>query len=564
MSEEESQSVGNDHRISVVNDAASPVETERFGYFSLLAYDDTSIQEHIHCQSDAVADMDAQPQQPPPPSQPPHHPQQQHQQLPQQQQPPPKSPQQHRHQHHQQHSPNDVKPQEDPDERGKREERFREHPRDRRRRKAELFRTEMCRTFEEKGHCPYGDRCEYAHTEAELRPLYRPWNFKTKPCRTFHESGHCPYGKRCHYRHNSGTDEIPPNVIIRPPPPGKSKEQKRKKRGEKSGEADEQDEEVNEPSTSSSARTVAPSSPSHSTSGVEVEKKSFASVVKNATAVSNSPIPDEDKGQFAQSRAWREWSPTVVDNVAQPARRLSDSRVQEHFAPYAPATAAPPGEIQSIPSPVSPGRLYGLVNSPLFGIASHQPPYTSPADHRQFADIYFSGAMNRRILDELQHLYPQEAATFEGAPTAMRMPSPHQQQIIKRFFRDPYLQRNEERMESDKIHSTQDILPRDLVDQIVNPESYPSPLDSHDAQHPFSFVYEGGFASKDIAQDLELSLEESAEEEKLRNKVRSMSLDSGSTSGRRDITSPLGVGLDWRHFLQDINKGIRMRKEGEA
>ncbi|KAL1921536.1 uncharacterized protein VTP21DRAFT_11252 [Calcarisporiella thermophila] len=85
--------------------------------------------------------------------------------------------------------------------------------------KSELYRTEMCRTFEEKGYCPYGNKCEYAHSEAELRPIYRPWNFKTKPCRTFHEKGHCPYGKRCHYRHAGGPDEIPKNVIIGPPPP---------------------------------------------------------------------------------------------------------------------------------------------------------------------------------------------------------------------------------------------------------------------------------------------------------------------------------------------------------
>ncbi|KAL1915371.1 uncharacterized protein VTP21DRAFT_6829 [Calcarisporiella thermophila] len=90
---------------------------------------------------------------------------------------------------------------------------------DEERKKSELYRTEMCRTFEEKGYCPYGKKCEYAHSESELRPIYRPWNFKTKPCRTFHEKGHCPYGKRCHYRHAGGPDEIPRNVIIGPPPP---------------------------------------------------------------------------------------------------------------------------------------------------------------------------------------------------------------------------------------------------------------------------------------------------------------------------------------------------------
>ncbi|KAL1925756.1 uncharacterized protein VTP21DRAFT_639 [Calcarisporiella thermophila] len=88
--------------------------------------------------------------------------------------------------------------------------------------RGELWRTEMCRTMLEKGHCPYSNKCEYAHSKAELRPIYRPWNYKTKLCRTFHEKGHCPYGKRCHYLHTGSPDEIPSNVIIWPRQPSAS------------------------------------------------------------------------------------------------------------------------------------------------------------------------------------------------------------------------------------------------------------------------------------------------------------------------------------------------------
>lgn len=68
------------------------------------------------------------------------------------------------------------------------------------------YKTELCRPFEENGHCKYGDKCQFAHGAAELRCLPRHPKYKTERCRTFHTSGFCPYGPRCHFIHNE--DEL--------------------------------------------------------------------------------------------------------------------------------------------------------------------------------------------------------------------------------------------------------------------------------------------------------------------------------------------------------------------
>ncbi|KAI0226257.1 hypothetical protein LSAT2_023104 [Lamellibrachia satsuma] len=64
------------------------------------------------------------------------------------------------------------------------------------------YKTELCRPFEESGHCKYGDKCQFAHGLAELRTLARHPKYKTELCRTFHTIGFCPYGPRCHFIHN--------------------------------------------------------------------------------------------------------------------------------------------------------------------------------------------------------------------------------------------------------------------------------------------------------------------------------------------------------------------------
>jgi hypothetical protein len=60
----------------------------------------------------------------------------------------------------------------------------------------ELFKTELCRSFDTTGACKYGAKCRFAHGQHELRPVARHPKYKTQHCKTFCEQGHCPYGAR--------------------------------------------------------------------------------------------------------------------------------------------------------------------------------------------------------------------------------------------------------------------------------------------------------------------------------------------------------------------------------
>lgn len=72
-----------------------------------------------------------------------------------------------------------------------------------------LYKTEICRTFEETGTCKYGDRCQFAHSQTELRPTSRHPRYKTEVCKTFWEKGSCPYGQRCCFIHNESHSGVP-------------------------------------------------------------------------------------------------------------------------------------------------------------------------------------------------------------------------------------------------------------------------------------------------------------------------------------------------------------------
>lgn len=65
-----------------------------------------------------------------------------------------------------------------------------------------LYKTEMCRAFEETGLCRYGSKCQFAHSQGELRKVTRHPRYKTEICKTYWEVGSCPYGKRCCFIHN--------------------------------------------------------------------------------------------------------------------------------------------------------------------------------------------------------------------------------------------------------------------------------------------------------------------------------------------------------------------------
>lgn len=64
------------------------------------------------------------------------------------------------------------------------------------------YKTELCRPFLEYGYCKYGEKCQFAHGEYDLRLLPRHPKYKTELCRTYHSRGFCPYGSRCHFIHN--------------------------------------------------------------------------------------------------------------------------------------------------------------------------------------------------------------------------------------------------------------------------------------------------------------------------------------------------------------------------
>jgi hypothetical protein len=67
--------------------------------------------------------------------------------------------------------------------------------------KAELYKTEMCRSWAKFGLCPYGESCRFAHGHGELRVKPKPhWKYKTEMCKKF-LAGYCPYGSRCSFVH---------------------------------------------------------------------------------------------------------------------------------------------------------------------------------------------------------------------------------------------------------------------------------------------------------------------------------------------------------------------------
>lgn len=68
-------------------------------------------------------------------------------------------------------------------------------------RKIGLYKTEICRNWEEKQSCRYGVKCQFAHGPADIRTVPRHPKYKTEICRTFWVTGSCPYGKRCCFIH---------------------------------------------------------------------------------------------------------------------------------------------------------------------------------------------------------------------------------------------------------------------------------------------------------------------------------------------------------------------------
>ncbi|KAG5459547.1 MAG: hypothetical protein BJ554DRAFT_38 [Olpidium bornovanus] len=73
--------------------------------------------------------------------------------------------------------------------------------------KLALYKTELCRSYEETGTCRYGAKCQFAHGNEELRTVERHPKHKSVMCKTFWEKGSCPYGQRCCFIHTAVPSE---------------------------------------------------------------------------------------------------------------------------------------------------------------------------------------------------------------------------------------------------------------------------------------------------------------------------------------------------------------------
>ncbi|KAG1146404.1 hypothetical protein G6F37_008973 [Rhizopus arrhizus] len=88
-------------------------------------------------------------------------------------------------------------------------------------RQIRLYKTEMCRNWQEIGSCRYGHKCRFAHGQEELRYIQRSPKYKTQICKTFHLTGTCLYGVRCVFIHdehleNQATSPVKLNSFASP------------------------------------------------------------------------------------------------------------------------------------------------------------------------------------------------------------------------------------------------------------------------------------------------------------------------------------------------------------
>lgn len=60
----------------------------------------------------------------------------------------------------------------------------------------------------------YGDKCQYAHGQDDLRDVERHPKYKTQVCRTFYQTGTCPYGTRCTFRHDENGLLLPASSAL--------------------------------------------------------------------------------------------------------------------------------------------------------------------------------------------------------------------------------------------------------------------------------------------------------------------------------------------------------------
>eukprot|EP00826_Nyctotherus_ovalis_P062461 TRINITY_DN9038_c0_g1_i18.p1 TRINITY_DN9038_c0_g1~~TRINITY_DN9038_c0_g1_i18.p1 ORF type:complete len:176 (-),score=30.12 TRINITY_DN9038_c0_g1_i18:129-656(-) len=65
------------------------------------------------------------------------------------------------------------------------------------------YKTELCKNWEERGYCPYGAKCRFAHGARELNSKEKINDkYKSKPCQAFFSTMFCSYGNRCLFKHD--------------------------------------------------------------------------------------------------------------------------------------------------------------------------------------------------------------------------------------------------------------------------------------------------------------------------------------------------------------------------
>ena len=71
-----------------------------------------------------------------------------------------------------------------------------------------LYKTELCSNFLKTGVCRYGDKCQFAHGESELRFVAKNSKYKTKKCIQYSSTGVCKYGARCLFVHEACEKDV--------------------------------------------------------------------------------------------------------------------------------------------------------------------------------------------------------------------------------------------------------------------------------------------------------------------------------------------------------------------
>jgi len=205
-------------------------------------------------------------------------------------------------------------------------------------RKLGLYKTELCRSWEEKGSCRYGAKCQFAHGEDELRKVSRHPKYKTEICRTFWVSGSCPYGKRCCFIHT----ELPNTTV----PPG-------------AGQPDN----VPPPPTRSDGRERSPSLSSDPNEAVSLLARISAKRTQDTGSNSSSTPVDNNVNNFQFGGAQKQRLKVDTSALDRNSMKGQNKSAYPSFASNGVLMAAPENITAKSPAPVTAGPDLGRHNN---------------------------------------------------------------------------------------------------------------------------------------------------------------------------------------------------------